>query len=74
MRHNGTRYDAGRRSRDNPSGGPGGKLATSQFQLARRKSLGIRWASGSIPIARSSYPFPSNNLAICQAAKGGNKK
>ena len=53
MRHNGTRYDAGRRSRDNPSGGPGDKLATSQFQLARRKSLGIRWASGSIPIARA---------------------
>jgi len=28
----------------------------------------------SIPIARSSYLIPSNNLAIFAAAKGGNKK
>jgi hypothetical protein len=42
----------------------------------RAKSIVDSQASdvGSIPIARSSYSFPSNNLAIFAAAKGGNKK
>jgi hypothetical protein len=52
--------------------GPFWTPATIYLQL--NQQLSEIQAMGSIPIARSSYPFPSNNLPICRAAKGGNKK